>query len=453
MATIVWGDPFWNGKRKGYVGSLFGAGIMLYLLFLTNMAYLYGSLYRSGHRVNALNVLAVDYDGGVFGLSLSAAYSGLESDHFPSLYFRDEATYPTAQDVQNAVCRGDYWAAIFVHSGASNRLSAALNGGSEAETYEANNTITYIFNAARYAPVALGNIEGSLETLIGAGGSAYHAINGSYAINHVNVNDPTAVLAFTSPIRSSSINLVPTPQGTKVFYNTITLVLPMLQQFFFLMALNGISSSYGIYGRLHSTRIGFMRIVLSLVYTFIASLAVAGCIWAFREDWRLGGAKFTLTWMVFCFVPPQFLSFIILTWIITNVASAIYPFELSPGIYRVGYALPAHEVYALLVQIWSGGCNNKAYRALPILFAWEVVGIVSAAVGMSYRNRKARNEIQELERKYETDALNGVQRGPREEAEEAEELTRIETRGAGPSFPMPFLPSDSRHLLKKMETD
>ncbi|KFZ01997.1 hypothetical protein V500_00507 [Pseudogymnoascus sp. VKM F-4518 (FW-2643)] len=444
MATTFWGDPFWNGKRKGYLGSLCGAGVALCLVFLANMSYIYGSLYRSGHRLKALNVLAVDYDGGVIGQSLSAAYSGFESDQFPSLFFRDEASYPTAQDVQNAVCRGDYWAAVFVHPGASDRLSAALNGGSEAKTYEANNTITYVYNAARYAPVELGNIEGSLETLIGAAGPAYHSINVSYAIKHVNVDDPMAVLAFTSPIRASSINLAPTPQGTKVFYNTVTIVLPMLQQFFFLMALNGISSSYGIYGRLHSTRIGFMRLVLSLVYTFISSLTVAGYIWAFREDWGLSGAQFVLTWMVFwlymhvnfvvvdaitAFVPLQYISFVILTWVITNVTSTIYPFELSPGFYRVGYALPAHEVYDLLVQVWSNGCNNNAYRALPILFGWEVIGIVSATVGMFHRNSQARKEIHELEKKFDTGASNGLHSSPQEGSEEAKELIRIETRG------------------------
>ncbi|KAH8588867.1 hypothetical protein B0O99DRAFT_638158 [Bisporella sp. PMI_857] len=196
-----------------------------------------------------------------------------------------------------------------------------------------------------------------------------------------------------------------------------------------------------------------------MVYTFVASITVACYIWGFREDWGVSGSQFILTWMVFwlymhinfvivdtmtAFVPAKFFAFFLLTWIIINVTSTIYPFELSPGFYRWGYALPAHEIYSLLVQVWSGGCNNQAYRALPILFAWEVVGMVSATVGMFYRNSKARKEISGLEAKGDTDALHGIQRGPWEEIEEAEELARIEAGGAGPSFPLSFLPSDKR---------
>ncbi|KAH8588868.1 hypothetical protein B0O99DRAFT_727106 [Bisporella sp. PMI_857] len=258
MGRLLWGDQFWDGKRKEYATSVVGAGTMLIILFLANMCYIYGSHFDIGHRVNNLNVLAVDFDGGVIGRSLSAAYANLEGRTFPLLDFADEVEYPTVQDVRNAVCRGSYWAGIFVHQGASSRLSKALNGGPEAQTYESNSTITYIFNTARYAPIAWGNIGGSLETLIGASNTAYHVLNGSYAITNINVDDPAAMLAFTSAITSSSIDIMPTSQGTKVLYNTVTMFLPVLQQFFLLMTVNDIDSSYGLYGRLHLTRIGFM---------------------------------------------------------------------------------------------------------------------------------------------------------------------------------------------------
>jgi hypothetical protein len=155
------------------------------------------------------------------------------------------------------------------------------------------------------------------------------------------------------------------------------MILAIIQQFFFLMAINGINNNSGIYGRLKSSRIGVMRMIISIVYTLLSSLTVAGYIWAFRENWGVNGNQFVLTWMAYwlymhvnflvldtvtAFIPASFLSFFVLTWVITNVTSSIYPFELNPGFYRWAYALPALEAYSVLIQIWSGGCNNQLYQ-------------------------------------------------------------------------------------------
>jgi len=91
-------DPFWNGKKKGFAVAVTSVLVMLQLLFLGNLSYLYGSIYRSGTRVHNFKVLAVDYDGGIIGQSLQAAYGLLESDSFPGLEIRSVADYPT-QDV------------------------------------------------------------------------------------------------------------------------------------------------------------------------------------------------------------------------------------------------------------------------------------------------------------------------------------------------------------------
>ena len=73
----------------------------------------------------------------------------------------------------------------------------------------------------------------------------------------------------------------------------------------------------------------------------------------------------------------KFTPFFILTLALTSVASTISPFELSPGFYRIGYVLPAHEIYQVLLDIWTRGCNPTLYRSLPILFSWWLVGILA----------------------------------------------------------------------------
>ncbi|KAL3421633.1 nitrosoguanidine resistance protein [Phlyctema vagabunda] len=421
MARIPWRHEFWNGKRKEILIPIIAAGLMLVLIFLLNFLYIFGSLFNSGSRTHALKILAVDYDGGVIGQSLLAAYTQFQSDAFPDLQFSPASKYPDIQSIRDAVCRGDFWGAVVAQPGASDRLSAALGGGLAAANYESNNTLTYIHNGARYPTIQLGSISGNLATLIGAAGSAYHALNGTNAIQIVDASDPAAVSAFTNPIRSSSIDLMATNQGTRVLYNTVSIVLPIIQQFFFLMAMNGISSSHGVFGRLKTSQIWLMRFAISVVYTFLGSLVVTGVFWAYKEDWGVSGSQFILTWLIWwfyahinfnimdtatAFIPPAFISFFVLTCVILNVTSTIYPFELMPGFFRWSYALPAHEIYLIFIQIWSGGCNNQLSIALPILFAWEMVSTATAITGMFYRNRNALQEIERSEEDMNNDAMS-----------------------------------------------
>ncbi|KAK0108225.1 hypothetical protein ONS95_003045 [Cadophora gregata] len=459
MARLLWTDPFWNGKRKPFIIGVVMSSLSVIVMFFVVMSYLYGSVWRSTHRASHLNILAVDYDGGVVGKSLSAGYSALEGDKFPTLHFRSSEEFATVEDIRNAVCRGDYWAAIFAQNGASDRLSAALGGGAAASGYNSSETLTYVYNEARYPTVQSSHILSNMQTLIGTATSIYGSLNGTSAAKFLNTDDANATLALLNPISASSINIMPTPQGTKVLYNTVTLVLPIIQQFFFLLALNGISTHFGIYGYLSSLHVGLIRMVVAISYTFLASLTLVGYIWAFKEDWGVSGGQFVLTWMAMwlymhvnflvldaatAFVPLAYLSFFVLPWAIINITSTIFPFELSPGFYKLGYALPGHQVVSMLFQIWSGGCNNELSRSLPVLFAWEIFGWVVSGWGVVYRNRAAREEVLKEEadarKPPQTSSTSNTQEVQEKPNPELENLRRkIERRNTGPpGLPMPF---------------
>ncbi|PVH85208.1 hypothetical protein DL98DRAFT_607890 [Cadophora sp. DSE1049] len=447
MARLLWTDPFWNGKRKPFVIGVVMSSLSVIMMFFVVMSYLYGSLWKSTHRASNLNILAVDYDGGIIGQSLSAGYSALKGDKFPTLHFRSSDEFGTVEDIRNAVCRGDYWAAIFAQDGASSRLSAALAGGVAAAGYNSNNTLTYVYNEAHYPTIQSAYILSNMQTLVGVAGSIYTSLNGTSAAKFVNINDPNATLALLNPISASSVNIMPTPQGTKALYNTVTLVLPIIQQFFFLMALNGISNSFGIYGYLSSLHVGLIRMIVAISYTFLASLTLAGYIWAFREEWGVSSSQFVLTWMAMwlymhvnflvldaatAFVPLSFLTFFVLPWAIINVTSTIFPFELSPSFYKLGYALPGHQVVSILFQVWSGGCNNQLSRALPVLFAWEIFGWIASGWGVVYRNRAARAEVlkeAEAQKPPQTASTTGAQDHQEKSNPGLENLRRL---------PMPF---------------
>jgi hypothetical protein len=280
-----------------------------------------------------------------------------------------------------------------------------------------------------------------------------------------------------------------------LIYNTLVIILILIQEFFYLGTINGLYAAFKIYAKLYPHRIIVYRNCISLAYTFCGSLCVTGAIWAFRGDWDVNSNQFGLTWAVLwlfahlnflwldvftIWTPPQYVPMLLITWIIFNVSSILVPFELSPGFYRWSYAMPAHEVFQTLIHIWSKGCNPQIYYALPTLFVLELVGLLLGVVGVyrrchyavvveeaadaAFRDRVAvalatekRLDAERKQRMVEGGSEDIIEEEKREEEEledvireEDKSLQRKHTKVAedcryGPAFPLAFNndPSDS----------
>ncbi|KAH7030504.1 hypothetical protein B0J12DRAFT_583429 [Macrophomina phaseolina] len=419
---------FWRGRKKQFGIAVTASFVLLQLLFLTVISYLFGSVFEQHTRIHNLKVLTVDYDGGIIGRSLQAAGESLTAPDFPGLVNKSASDYEDVSDVIEAVRKGDYWAAVYVHAGASDRLSAALQGGTAASTYNASDAMTYVWNEIRYATVAAGSIKGNLETLVSVSRVAYTRINGTAALSALNQSDPAAVSAYLNPIQSSSYNIKPSPQSTKTVYNTIPMVMGIIMNFFFLMAVNGVASSLQLYSHIPFFQNWLVRVVLSLTYTCAGSLCQSAYFWAFKESWDQPASVFFLVWMAMwlyqhvqflvfdvatTFIPMAFSSFFVLSWVIANITATIAPFELSAGFYRWAYALPAKETFDILITIWSGGAVNRLYRNLPIMFAWVVVMGPSAFYALRYRCKKAA-EVAAAEEEAKKEREEGLKKEGRE---------------------------------------
>lgn len=393
-------SPQWLHIRKPFLQAVIPCFVLLQLLFLGNMSYLYGTQFQDSSRFHRFNILFVDYDGGVVGQSVLGAYDMLKGNGFPTLVQHPVSKYPTAHDVRQAVCEGHYWGAVYPAPNASSVLATALSDEKAALSYNNSNSMTYIWNGARYPAFSMSAVYANLQTLTQVSRLAYNEINGTAVAKSIDWSNPAIARTLLDPISATEINIRPTNQGARVLYNTVSMVMPIIMQFFFVMGLNGISAGFQLFNKMKPQAVGLLRMTLSVAYTFIGSLCMSGYIWAFREHWHVNGVQFVLTWISIwlymhvnfaimetatTFIPMPFMPFFVLTWAILNVASTIAPFELNPGFYRWGYALPSHEVYQVLVQIWSGGCNDQLYRALPILFSWWVVTIAAAILSVHHR--------------------------------------------------------------------
>lgn len=129
--------------RKPFLKATITSGFILNILFLANMSYIFGSIFQSTGRTHALKVLLVDYDGGIVSQSVRAAYSSLRSPTFVTISEQSASKFEGTAAIDDAVCSGDYWAALYVAPNASAELANALQGGLAAERSSALGFVWY----------------------------------------------------------------------------------------------------------------------------------------------------------------------------------------------------------------------------------------------------------------------------------------------------------------------
>ncbi|KAJ5242672.1 uncharacterized protein N7469_000999 [Penicillium citrinum] len=439
-------DPAVRPRRLALLKAAIINFLALQFLFLGLFCYIFGSLFQQTGHIHNLNVLFVDYDGGAIGHAVRNAYNQMADTGFPTLIEQPALFYPDPNSINSAVCDISYWAAFYVAPNSSNHLTAALAGGSAAASYNKSDVMTMVWNEARYSTVVDSAIASNLKTLAEAARIAYMNANGKQSVQTLNSSDPAALSAFSNPWILSSVNRLETTQGSRLIYNTLVIILILIQEFFFLGYVNGLYQQFQLYTSVRPHRVAIVRQIISGTYTLVGSLCTAGAIWAFRHGWHVSGGQFAITWMALwlfahlnflvldvftIWIPPPYVPMALISWIVTNVTSILLPFELSPAFYRVGYALPAHSIFNILIDIWSRGCNPQLYYALPVLFVYEIVGLILSSIGVYRRSHYAmiKQEADEkiLQERVEAVLSERQDQMPTDEVHEEQETEKSES--------------------------
>jgi hypothetical protein len=184
------------GAKRSFLKAASINFVILQLLFFALFAYIFGSIYQQGSHIHNMNVLYVDYDGGIVGTAVKDAYAALQGKNFPTLLERSPSQFPTPEDIENVVCSTRYWAAIYTTPGATTRLETALAGGSAATEYNRSDVLTYIWNEAPYSAVVDSDISSNLQSLSSAARLAYTSINGSMSFSEQLFTDSGRIHKF-----------------------------------------------------------------------------------------------------------------------------------------------------------------------------------------------------------------------------------------------------------------
>ncbi|KAI9152353.1 MFS-type transporter [Paramyrothecium foliicola] len=386
------------------------AALMLLAVFWINSSHLFGIFLNQGKYVKQAKVALADFDGGDFGEALRmAAGSNNQSYGYPT-YISIDASQSSLENIKQDVFEGKYWAAVIVQAGASLRFEEALNG--TASSYDPDEVYTYYLMPTRYYTLYASSILTTTVTIASTAGGIFsnrsvtqHIATGRFA------NTSAAASALATPARAVKISAAPQDYDemhNKALLNTIGAVFPVLMQFFFIMAWNGICNGMHLYAAYKLRDHILARLFWSCFWPLVTSLCCAGWTFAFRGAYQMDAKMFFAYWAVtwvYCminfdavdvitgFVPMAFVPFIFLTWIISNVAASLGAPTLLHEWYHINYFFPALHWFQTSITIFSSGGINRLYYTLPVLAVWLVALKCVSPFATKTRVKKAKESF------------------------------------------------------------
>jgi hypothetical protein len=405
----------------GLLKALIPAALMILAVLWINASHIYGLFHHQGAYVHRAKIALADFDGGDFGQALRLAAASNNGSYGYPTYVNVNTVGSSPEQIRKEVFKGTYWAAIVVQPGATDRFKDAVNGTDTV--YDSSDVYTCYLLTARYYTLYVSSI---LSTTIATTSTASGIFSAQFIAPLLArgdfANTTAALSALAGPARAVEVQAASqdfADLDDKVFINTLGTVLPILMQFFFIMAWNGVCNGMHLYAAYDFRTHVLARLFWGTIWPIFTSLCIAGWTFAYRGSYHIDAKMFfafwAITW-VFCminfdmldivigFIPMAFVPFMLLTWIIFNVAASLGPEEMLNHWYRISYFFPSLHWYQTFITIITQGGYNNLHYTLPVLAAWLVLLKILSPLATRNRVRKA----QEVFRWYdERDAIGG----------------------------------------------
>ncbi|KAF9701734.1 hypothetical protein EKO04_000835 [Ascochyta lentis] len=410
-----------NASVAEMLKALIPAGLMIVAVLWINTAHIYGLFRNQGAYVHRAKVALADFDGGSFGEALRISAATNNGSYGYPTYVNVGTTGSSPEQIRDEVFKGTYWAAIVVQPGATARFEEAVNGSVQA--YDSSDVYTYYLLDARYYTLYSASILSTSVTTASAASGIFSAqFIAPIIASGEHANTTAALSALAGPARAVEMPAASqlfADLDDKAFMNTIGAVLPILMQFFFIMAWNGVCNGMHLYAAYDLRTHILARLFWSTFWPIITSLCTAGWTFAFRGGYHMDAKMFFAFWAVTWvfsminfdvldiitgFIPMAFVPFLFLTWVIFNVAASLGPIEILHHWFRISYFFPSLHWYRTFITIITQGGYNNLHYTLPVLAAWLVLMKCLSPLATRNRVRKA----QEVFKWYnERDAVGG----------------------------------------------
>lgn len=304
------------------------------------------------------------------------------------------------QEIARIIHHQKYWSSIYVKPNASYNLLEAIQQGNSGYNVT-NNTIVLIYetgrdflNMAQYVHPSLLAVEKMwLASQANVSLALFkHMDNASDVLA-----DASSLKLATTPLTFSYHDLIPYTNPVLVAPNQVGLIYMIILTFFqvgFFSDVHMVVEQKFNLRRKHY--IGY-RLLSSTLSYFVLSLFFSFVSLAMQVDFTMafGRSGFLVYWMV-CFLTfaavglanevmamilitiyPPLVGYWLIFWVLVNISPTFAPFELLPGVFRYGYAMPIHASSELSKVIFFNTWKGKMGYNFAILISWVLVQYVS----------------------------------------------------------------------------
>ena len=274
---------------------------MISAVFWINVSHLYGLFHNQGHYTRKAHVAIVDFDGGVFGSSLLQAATSLNRTYGYPTYAVIPASATSPENIRQQVFDGKYWAAIYAFPGASDRFDAVVNGSSAA-AYDPTKTLGYVTLTARYFALYESNFYSTSLTVASIASAIIAEQEFALTLASRTATSPAlssqAVSALGQPAQAIEIPAAyeDFTADVRALLKTIGAVMPIIMQFFFLMAWNGISNGLHLFAAKNTQIHIRYRLIWALLWPLATSLCTVGWTFTFKGSYPMNAWQFFALW-------------------------------------------------------------------------------------------------------------------------------------------------------------
>ncbi|KAK1985842.1 MNNG and nitrosoguanidine resistance protein [Colletotrichum cereale] len=440
---------FWHPsmrKVRAHVIRLWLRTIAILFIFILAILSLYWAvLYRADANLRSLIVHVVDFDGQVAPYesvqpivgptvvqivqqSLDKPGPSLGWAVLPASNFNND---PMA--VRMAVYDWHSWAAVIIHANATAALQEAVATGDA--NYDPAGSLQIIIQTARDQTTYQSNIQPYITQFTEQFSQQFGKRWGQSVMSNSSLSRDNLARASTAVnpgIAPLMIDLRPFQPATATPAVSIGLIYLIIMAFFSFSFFLPIHSKYiqpQGHPPLRFWQLIVWRWLATIVAYFLISLSYSLISLAFQIPFTAppasptepppptgatayGHGTFPVYWMlnfvgmsalglacenVAMIVGQPWTALWLIFWVITNVSTAFYAIDLSPGFYHWGYAWPLHQVVEASRQLLFD-LHSKIGLNFGILFAWAAVNTLLFPFCCYFMRWKTEREKRNAER-------------------------------------------------------
>lgn len=393
--------------------------VIMCTLILCMLSVYWGAMFHRNQRAHNLNIWVLNYDDGpdsFVGPSLTSYLEPLGKVNTNLGYqIKDPASYEgNLTTIEDDTVKEVAWGIIAIAPNASSYLLSQLE--SPSADFDPSYLVTFHCSQARsettFATYIFPQMTAVQEQWTAMFRDRWLAMvrNQTTAEQRSEIFETNPDI-FANPIRITTLNYRPFFNEISSAVLSVGLIFLIIVSFFqipFFVPLHMI-----FIGKIKFPQYMLLRPFLNYFSVLILSLGFSLVSLAFQADFNLkyGRAGFVIYWMinymamlalggasenvgaVIMTVFPPAMGFWLIFWVCLNSATAMFPLELSPAIYRVGRALPVHNAQ-MAIRTVLFNTNNQLGMNFGIFAAWLVVNYILSFPALAfvkwYKTREAR---------------------------------------------------------------